>query len=188
MSEKCIIPECDSKSLSRGWCSQHYGRWWRHGNPLVLKHTHYHGNACKLDDCDSKATSRGWCNKHYACWRRNGDPTFRQYFSNIGKMCKVNKCKNGAYTALFCKSHYDVMYAYDIDPSDPFTCYICGKYWDTWPLDRSVSVDHVLPKSRGGQNTAENRRPVCYQCNARKFDATVEELIVWCEVVLNHLR
>lgn len=30
---------------------------------------------------------------------------------------------------------------------------------------RYVTMQHVLPKRRGGQNTLENCRPACYQCN-----------------------
>lgn len=32
---QCSIPECDSKVLARGWCSRHWQRWKRHGNPTA---------------------------------------------------------------------------------------------------------------------------------------------------------
>lgn len=32
----CVLPDCTKKSLSRGWCSVHYMRWWKHGNPHTL--------------------------------------------------------------------------------------------------------------------------------------------------------
>lgn len=31
----CSIAECDKPSWSRGWCTGHYTRWRRHGNPLA---------------------------------------------------------------------------------------------------------------------------------------------------------
>lgn len=31
----CTIDNCDLPVLNRGWCSIHYGRWYRHGNPLA---------------------------------------------------------------------------------------------------------------------------------------------------------
>lgn len=34
MSERtCSIPECAKPARSRGWCSMHYTRWKRHGDP-----------------------------------------------------------------------------------------------------------------------------------------------------------
>lgn len=31
----CSIPECESKALARGWCSRHWQRWSRHGDPTA---------------------------------------------------------------------------------------------------------------------------------------------------------
>lgn len=36
MPSNCIIPGCDSVSMSRGWCGMHYARWRRKGDPLVV--------------------------------------------------------------------------------------------------------------------------------------------------------
>jgi len=61
----------------------------------------------------------------------------------------------------------------------PWTCYICNKqnlrfyHWTESPRrdeDRhdQATIDHVIPRSRGGSNTRENMRPCCYPCNIRK--------------------
>jgi hypothetical protein len=42
-------------------------------------------------------------------------------------------------------------------------CIYCG--------DRSESIDHVLPKSRGGPSVSENCVPACLACNGRKGDS-----------------
>jgi hypothetical protein len=31
----CAIEGCEKDSFSRGWCSKHYSRWQRHGDPLA---------------------------------------------------------------------------------------------------------------------------------------------------------
>jgi hypothetical protein len=34
ISRICLIATCDKKAFARGWCSAHYERWRRHGDPL----------------------------------------------------------------------------------------------------------------------------------------------------------
>lgn len=68
----CSIDECDGKPVGRGWCSKHWQKWRRWGDPL--------GSAppkmpCSVDDCDRPTVGRGWCERHWDKWRRYGDPT-----------------------------------------------------------------------------------------------------------------
>lgn len=30
----CTVPGCGGRHYARGWCHPHYGRWYRHGDPL----------------------------------------------------------------------------------------------------------------------------------------------------------
>ena len=56
--------------------------------------------------------------------------------------------------------------------SDP-TCYYCGK-----ELKFNLStLDHKIPRSRGGRNDFENTVLCCYECNQEKADKTSEEYI-----------
>ncbi len=54
---------------------------------------------------------------------------------------------------------------------DDFTCQYCGRRCSTDHL----SVDHVLPRSRGGSTSWENCVLACVACNARKADRTLKE-------------
>ncbi len=47
-------------------------------------------------------------------------------------------------------------------------CAYCDKRADT--------IDHVVPRSRGGQHTWENCVAACRSCNSRKADRLLEEL------------
>jgi 5-methylcytosine-specific restriction endonuclease McrA len=54
---------------------------------------------------------------------------------------------------------------------DRFTCQYCGRKKDPTEL----SVDHVLPRSRGGTSTWLNCVLACLPCNRRKGNRTAEE-------------
>lgn len=45
-------------------------------------------------------------------------------------------------------------------------CYLCGHVFRE--VGRHVTVDHVIPRSRGGTDDWENLRLACLTCNARK--------------------
>lgn len=55
---------------------------------------------------------------------------------------------------------------------DEFTCQYCGKKCNSDHL----SVDHVLPRSRGGNTSWENCVLACVICNAKKADRTLKEV------------
>ena len=50
---------------------------------------------------------------------------------------------------------------------DAWTCQYCGR--------AAENVDHVLPRSRGGEHTWENVVAACRSCNSRKEDRTPDE-------------
>ena len=35
--DKCSIENCDGVEFGRTWCSKHYRRWLRHGDPMIVK-------------------------------------------------------------------------------------------------------------------------------------------------------
>lgn len=50
---------------------------------------------------------------------------------------------------------------------DGYVCQYCGSYGNT--------IDHIVPRSRGGQNTWGNLCCACKKCNNEKSDRTPEE-------------
>src|SRR5580658_1717041 len=54
---------------------------------------------------------------------------------------------------------------------DRNTCQFCGAVFPAAEL----TLDHVVPRSRGGRSSWENLVACCYQCNNRKGDRTPEE-------------
>jgi 5-methylcytosine-specific restriction endonuclease McrA len=54
---------------------------------------------------------------------------------------------------------------------DRYTCQFCARQFSSSEL----TLDHVLPRSRGGPTSWENLVACCYECNNRKGDRTPEE-------------
>jgi hypothetical protein len=44
-----------------------------------------------------------------------------------------------------------------------------GKHWDLYTDDLTpITVDHIIPKSLGGENCMSNYQPMCFPCNNKK--------------------
>lgn len=54
---------------------------------------------------------------------------------------------------------------------DQYTCQYCGSS----PPRKELTIDHVLPRSRGGKTTWENSITACQKCNGRKGNRTPAE-------------
>jgi CRISPR/Cas system Type II protein with McrA/HNH and RuvC-like nuclease domain len=52
---------------------------------------------------------------------------------------------------------------------DNYECVYCGS-------NKSLTLDHVIPKSKGGKNTWENLVTSCFKCNLKKGDKSLEEV------------
>jgi 5-methylcytosine-specific restriction endonuclease McrA len=54
---------------------------------------------------------------------------------------------------------------------DGNTCQYCGRKLS----GNELTLDHIIPKSRGGRNSWDNMVSCCQECNRRKDDRTPEE-------------
>jgi hypothetical protein len=52
---------------------------------------------------------------------------------------------------------------------DNYTCHFCGRYGDT--------IDHLLPRAKGGHTTPLNCVCACNECNQSKADRDLEEFM-----------
>ncbi|MGN7381658.1 hypothetical protein ACTHRH_06930 [Paenibacillus sp. SAFN-117] len=103
MNRKCTIPGCDKPLKARGLCSMHHQRWWRNGDPLVLKQQIM--KICKVKDCGEPAKCKGYCSVHYARWRKHGDPN---HVREVIRICTVENCGKKHRARGLCASHYQI--------------------------------------------------------------------------------
>jgi hypothetical protein len=59
----CSVDGCGKPEMARGWCTMHYARWRKHGDPLHA--TVREIPACSEDECDRVSMARGLCLVHY---------------------------------------------------------------------------------------------------------------------------
>ncbi len=55
---------------------------------------------------------------------------------------------------------------------DKYTCQYCG----VMPDLKELTIEHIVPRSKGGQSTWLNCVLACWKCNAKKADKTAEEV------------
>ncbi|NIB39125.1 HNH endonuclease [Pseudomaricurvus alkylphenolicus] len=75
-----------------------------------------------------------------------------------GRLAPVRNIPALSNTALFCRDNYQCLY--------------CGRYFSRPDLSR----DHVIPRSRGGQDRWENVVAACKRCNQHKGNWLLEEI------------
>lgn len=68
---------------------------------------------------------------------------------------------------------------------DKPTCYLSGKIIDIND-SRSWSIDHKIPRSRGGNNTLDNAGICDSKINISKTDMTIDEFLEMCKSVLEY--
>ncbi len=60
-------------------------------------------------------------------------------------------------------------------------CYYCGAKVGS----KNLTMDHVIPLSRGGKSTRDNIVPACKQCNAKKKNLLPVEWEEYLEKIRN---
>lgn len=71
---------------------------------------------------------------------------------------------------LSAKGSYTTKQWYELKESFKFMCLSCKK---TEPQIK-LTVDHIVPLSRGGTNFIENLQPLCKSCNSSKGCKTID--------------
>ena len=98
-NERCSVDECQNPYYSRGYCSKHYSRFTKTGDPLKTPTGRMRGvyQICAVPLCNRTDTSKGYCFKHYRLWRRWGVPEKQR-----GKHGRYRFINSGGYVRI-CK-------------------------------------------------------------------------------------
>lgn len=123
MEKRCLVDDCESYPIGRGYCSKHYYRLKRNGDPMTIKQLWKSDtDTCLVDGCTQPFHAKGWCRMHYWRMYRYGSleapiqtkPSAKRYDSDF---CNVvlesgEPCKNKRASLGMCGSHYNAFYKY----------------------------------------------------------------------------
>lgn len=110
MTERtCSIDGCESRHKGHGYCSKHYQRYKKSGDPLRLPggvgpRSYARGETCSVGDCDRSPTKRGYCGKHYQRWAKFGNPIGVARI--IWPHCRAAECGRDVFGHGYCSKHY----------------------------------------------------------------------------------
>jgi len=192
--DPCAIKGCHLAIKARDWCGMHYHRWERSGDPearlrgevvngkrvcprcqvdkTLAEYTPGTTGRCKRCVADLQAEWRARTPGYHLLyarppaayfrakakgWRRTHPEETRQYAA------EYRARKSGATIESF--------RVFDVFVRDNWICGICKMPIDpslTYPDPMSVSLDHIIPLSRGGDHSASNTQASHLNCNVRK--------------------
>lgn len=180
VSRVCSIAECDNPVAARGLCNMHYSRAKSAGNlpdhryqtpeerkarAAARDAKYYQANKNKLKKyrSDHYFKNREKRLEQVRAWTENNRELVTEYGHR--RRVRIRGGLNDKHTLA------DVIAKYGTD------CHLCGEPIDMdaprkcgtpgWEL--SFHKDHVIPISRGGDNTIDNVRPSHGICNLKKW-------------------
>ena len=80
-------------------------------------------------------------------------------YNNLKRKCKKIKVKNKTPVPKWTRR--------DVFKRDNFRCLACG-------TDENLTLDHIIPRSKGGSNKIDNLQTLCQNCNLAKEDNAVD--------------
>jgi 5-methylcytosine-specific restriction endonuclease McrA len=82
-----------------------------------------------------------------------------------------------------CKHHFNTKNFLAKIGSNP-VCYLTGRKIDLED-GKSYHLDHIIPRSKGGENSLDNCGLTCRVANQSKSDLTLEEFVQLCQEVID---
>lgn len=105
----CSVEGCDRPHLSRGYCSAHWQRWKRKGDPGaadVQSPRPERAPVCTVEGCERPHVALGYCTLHAHRFRSTGSPGGLELNYPIRGLCSVEGCEKPHAAVGYCGTHY----------------------------------------------------------------------------------
>lgn len=99
MASKCSVKGCDKNYFASGFCSAHYYKSKKYGDPLAGRVNS--GGSCDVDGCNDLIHAHRLCAKHYARYKKHGDASIVRKV----KKCLVEGCADKYRSNGYCEFH-----------------------------------------------------------------------------------
>lgn len=186
---RCVVEGCDRPRRKREWCANHYTHWRSYGDAAApYKHKWADGKRCVICGATGWPGRRrrfcsGACQQVY---QRHGmerpesvDCALCGTSVDLGERGKAGRLKR-ADTLLCSRCRYRRGLRHKqsvgvIAARDGTECGICTEPVDmalTHPHALSASVDHIIPRARGGTDDLGNLQLAHLTCNLKKHTST----------------
>lgn len=115
MAKLCSIENCGRAHYGRGYCSLHYDRWRKNGDPLTVQKkrpAYYVAVHCSIDGCSEAMFAKGMCRHHHSKAAKYGDAeaTGYKFIPRVkdGALlnCSVEGCEETVKAKGLCGAHY----------------------------------------------------------------------------------
>lgn len=162
-TRKCSIDGCEKPFLARGWCSAHWTRWQRTGDPLGSKRE---VRLCSADGCERVHYGLGFCQMHWRRLKDHGDPGYEGVPLGTPRLAESNPAWKGngaSYSAI----HWRVRNTRG--SASQHQCSHCSDQAGHWGYDHSDPDEMVDDLGYPFSAKLEHYFPLCPTCHVR-FD------------------
>lgn len=156
----CSVEGCENKIHALRLCLIHYQKTRKYGNPLTVKNLP-HTDICIDCGKEIKSSSLGRCRNCYYSFKVSTDEVYKH------KMNARNHRRRSAKLSVVSEKYTKE----SVIEKTNGVCHICGEKIDfslKAPNRLSFSIDHVIPLTKGGNDTLDNVLPAHRACNSAK--------------------
>lgn len=181
---QCAVTDCTEPRRKREWCAMHYSRWRKNGSVADDDQAWVWSefDACLVcsDSVPTGGEFRRYCSRSCAVMASRGVRELTRECAQCKTPINLNarsesgrkKYSNAAVCAK-CRAPHLQPHVPALFIRDGNSCGVCREEIDPilkYPDMRSASVDHVMPRSRGGADHLDNYQLAHFLCNIRKQD------------------
>lgn len=176
---KCKIDNCDGPVHKHGRCLTHHRKnnaekmqAWRLKNPEKVKEA---DRRYRQNNPEAAYASQ-------LKWRLNNADHLKELYRDYAKKNWEDRYANKhRHQARSRGREVDLVLRKEIRRLYHSACIYCG-------ATERITLDHLIPLSRGGDHTIGNLAPACRSCNARKGTKLPIEYKVWRKKVMSFLN